>query len=152
MLSSCTAPVNLGHKSSKLNQELLVKFNGGSTVDTDEVDSEDAEPRIVTTEEELEGFFTVKSIVRDVVDPERIVHRDTISYMTVVLDNSRAKQICRLYFNRPTKFLGFVNEDGQRERVQIDSLDDIYNYAERLKAIAQDYAKPPDAKIPEAEE
>ena len=22
----CTAPVNLGHKSSKLNQELLVKF------------------------------------------------------------------------------------------------------------------------------
>ena len=27
-LNECTATVNLGHKSSKLNQELLVKFNG----------------------------------------------------------------------------------------------------------------------------
>ena len=93
----------------------------------------------MTTEEELEGFFTVKSIIREVVAPERIVHRDTISYMTVVLDNSRVKQICRLYFNRSTKYLGLVNEEGKRERFEIESIDDIYNYAQQLKAIAQTY-------------
>ena len=106
-------------------------------VDADEFEDEDVEPRIVTTEEELEGFFTVKSIVREVVAPERIVHRDTVSYMTVVLDNSRVKQICRLHFNSSTKYLGLVNEDGQRERFEIENIDDIYNYAEQLKATAQ---------------
>ena len=104
--------------------------------DDDELDDEDSEPRIVTTEEELEGFYTVKSIVREVVAPDRIVHRDTISYMTVVLDNSRRKQICRLYFNSPRKYLGLINEEGKRERVEISSVDDIYNYAEQLKAAA----------------
>ena len=104
--------------------------------DDDELDDEDSEPRIVTTEEELEGFYTVKSIVREVVTPDRIVHRDTISYMTVVLDNSRRKQICRLYFNGPRKYLGVINEEGERERVEIGSIDDIYKYAEQLKAAA----------------
>ena len=107
--------------------------------DADEAEYEDVEPRIVTTEEELEGFFTVKSIVREVVAPDRIVYRDTVSYMTVVLDNNRRKQICRLYFNRSTKYLSLVDEEGQHERVEIGSIDDIYNYAEQLKVTAQRY-------------
>ena len=56
--------------------------------------------------------------------------------MTVVLDNSRRKQICRLYFNSPRKSLGVINEEGEREKVEIGSVDDIYNYAEQLKAAA----------------
>ena len=111
-------------------------------VDADELDEEEIESCIVTTEEELEGFFTVKSIVRAVVAPDRIVHRDTINYMTVVLDNSRRKQICRLYFNRPTKYLGLINEEGKHERVEIGSVDDICNYAEQLKAAAQRHDAP----------
>lgn len=111
-------------------------------VDADELDDEDVEPRIETTPEELEGFYTVKSIVREVVVPDRIVHRDTISYMTVVLDNSRLKQICRLYFNSSKKYLGVINEEGQREKVEIGSIDDIYKYAEQLKATAQRYDAP----------
>ena len=75
-----------------INQRLQSAIVKGSTadppieedeVDFDELEDEDSEPRIVTTEEELEGFFTVKSIVREVVAPDRIVYRDTIRYMTV---------------------------------------------------------------------
>lgn len=102
----------------------------------DEEDEEEIENRIVTTEEELEGFFTVKSIVREVVSAERIVHRDTMSYMTVVLDNSRNKQICRLYFNSSTKYIGLINDEKTYDRFIIDSIDDIFSYAEQLKAIA----------------
>ena len=136
--------------NEQINQRLQSAIATGTStdppeideVDTDEFEDEDVELRIVTTEEELEGFFTVKSIVREVVAPERIVHRDTVSYMTVVLDNSRVKQICRLYFNSSTKYLGLVNEDGQRERFEIENIDDIYNYAEQLKAITQRYSAP----------
>ena len=59
-----------------------------------------------------------------------------------MLDNSRRKQICRLYFNRPTKHLGLINEEGERERIEISSIDDIYKYAEQLKATAQRYDAP----------
>ena len=129
-----------------INQRLQSAIATGATaeqpievdeVDSDELNDEEVETRIVTTEEELEGFFTVKAIVREVIAPDRIVHRDTIKYMSVVLDNSRLKQICRLYFNRPTKYLGLFNEDGTHERAEIDSIDDIHNYAEQLKATAQ---------------
>ena len=47
--------------------------------DSDESFEEEVESRIETTEEELEGFYIVKSIVREVVAPDRIGHRDTIS-------------------------------------------------------------------------
>ena len=134
-----------------INQRLQSAIAKGSTTDppieedeadADELEDEDSESRIVTTEEELEGFFTVKSIVREVIAPDRIVHRDTISYMTVVLDNSRRKQICRLYFNSPTKRLGLINEEGKHEQVKISSIDDIYKYAEQLKAAAQRHDAP----------
>ena len=63
------------------------------------IEEEEVESRIVTTEEELEGFYIVKSIIREVVAPDRIGHRDTISYMSVLLDDNRLKRVCRLYFN-----------------------------------------------------
>ena len=57
--------------------------------ESDESSDEEVEPRIVTTEEELEGFYTVKSIVREVVAPDRIVYRDAINWMSVILDDNR---------------------------------------------------------------
>ena len=134
-----------------INQRLQSAITKGSTadppievdeVDSDELSDEEIESRIVTTEEELEGFFTVKSIVREVVAPTRIVHRDNINYMSVVLDNSKFKQICRLHFNRSTKYLSLVNEAKKYDKVEISSIDDIYKYAEQLKATAQRYDTP----------
>jgi len=42
---------------------------------TDEGPKDDIE----TTEEEIEGYHIVRAIVSGVVDPERVVHRDTRS-------------------------------------------------------------------------
>ena len=108
----------------------------------DEETEEEPESRIVTTEEELEGFFTVKSILREVITADRIQHRDTIRYMSVVLDGSIKKIICRLHFNSARKYLGLVNGDGKHERVEIAGIDDIYNYADRLKATVERYETP----------
>ena len=110
--------------------------------ESDESSDEEVEPRIETTEEELEGFYTVKSIIREVVASDRIVHRDTISYMSVILDGNKFKPICRLHFNSAQKYLGLFNEEKKHERVKLESIDDIYNYAEQLKATAQSYDVP----------
>jgi len=63
------------------------------------------------------------------------------------MDDTNRKQVCRLYFNRTQKYIGLFNapqqvdskEAPKEERVPIASIDDIYNSAERLKAIVSWY-------------
>ena len=106
---------------------------------SDAVIDEEIVSRIVTTEEELEGYYIVKSIAREIVDADRIGHRDTIRYMSIILDGSNRKPICRLYFNSTRKYLRLLNEERVYERVDIESIDDIYDYADRLKTTARSY-------------
>jgi hypothetical protein len=94
-------------------------------------DCEDEE-RVVTTEEEMEGYFIVKSIIRPVVDSTRIGHRDTQSYFGILLDDNNRKPVCRLHFNRGQKYLGILNHDKKETRHPIAHLDEIYNFSEAL--------------------
>ncbi len=90
-------------------------------------------PKIITTEDEIEGYHIVKSILRRTVDPKRIVMRDTQSYCSVLLDDINRKPICRMHFNGKQKYLGLFKADKSEERVPIASVDDIYGFADRLK-------------------
>ena len=92
------------------------------------------EPQILTSTEELEGFYTVRAILRSVISPKRIFMRDAQSYCAILLDDNNRKPVCRLRFNNPEKLvLGLFNTNKEEERVAIESIDDIYNYAEQLK-------------------
>lgn len=98
-----------------------------------------ADDRIETTAEEIEGFHIVKAIVREVVDPNRIVHRDTKSYMGVLLDDNNRKPICRLRFNWSQNYLGVFDADKNETRHELESLNDIYRFADQLKETALRY-------------
>ena len=135
--------------NEQINQRLQSAIERGKaaeeSVEVEESDEsiyEEVESRIVTTEEELEGFYIAKSIVREVVAPDRIGHRDTINYMSVLLDDNRRRPICRLHLNSAKKYIGLFNEEGKHERFEIESVDDIYEYAEQLKLTAQRYDAP----------
>jgi len=93
---------------------------------------------IVTTEEEIEGYNIVKAILRKNVDVKRVAMRDTKSYCGILLDNNNRKPICRLHFNYAQKYLGLI-KDKKEERIDIDSVDDIFNYAEQIRAILSSY-------------
>lgn len=96
---------------------------------------------VVTTEEEREAYQIVRAIVREVAKVERIVMRDAKSYCAILMDDNNRKPICRLHFNRTVKYLGLFDGDKNEERVRIDKLDDIFLYADRLKASASAYAE-----------
>jgi len=100
----------------------------------DEVLQEGDIARIVTTEEEQEGFFIVKSIIRQIVDPTRVVHRDTQSYFGILLDDNNRKPVCRLHFNRAQKYVGILDQEKKETRYPISKLDDIYGLSETLIA------------------
>ena len=129
--------------NEQINKRLASALAGGvspSENDSEEADGlpldedSDRKSRIVTTEEELEGFFIVKSILREVVDPDRIAHRDTLKYFGILLDDTNRKPICRLHFNRAQKYVSLFGENKKEEKVPIDNLDDIYGLSDQLKA------------------
>lgn len=96
---------------------------------------------VQTTAEELEGFYIVKSLLRDMVDPNRITHRDTQSYMGILLDDNNRKPIARLHFNREQKYVGIFDENRKEERVAIQNLNDIYQHAEQMRRVFAFYER-----------
>jgi len=98
------------------------------------------EPDVVTTDEEREGYMVVKAIVRDTIAPKRVVMRDQKSYCGILIDNNNRKPLARLWFNRSVKYIGLFDGENE-ERLIVDSLDQIYDYSDRLRATAKKYAE-----------
>lgn len=96
--------------------------------------------KIVTTEEELEGYYIVKSIVCEIIAPERVTHRDSQSYFAIFADDNNRRPICRLHFNNPNnKRIGFVDENRNELMESIERLDDIYRFKQQLIEAAKRY-------------
>jgi predicted type IV restriction endonuclease len=99
-----------------------------------------SDPVVVTSIEELEGFHTVRAIVRSLVPTKRVVMRDAQSYCAILLDDNNRKPICRLRFNNTQKLkLGFFNAQKEEEQVALDSVDDIHNFADQIRATVSSY-------------
>lgn len=95
----------------------------------------DSQAQIETSLEELEAFHLVRAILREVVSPKRIFIRDAQSYCAVLLDDNNRKPICRLRFNNTQKLrLGLFNANKDEEVINMDSVDDVFRYAEQLKS------------------
>jgi hypothetical protein len=144
--------------NDSINERLKTALESDLSISTPMIDvvapapgdgtEEDKRVEIVTSEEEIEGYFVVKSVLRDVVNVKRIHIRDAKSYCSVLLDNNNRKPICRLYFNRAQKYIGLFNDSRQEERVPIDEVDDIYKYANRLITTVKVYGPQQGAETP----
>ena len=105
-----------------------------------EVEAPSSDPVVATSIEELEGFHTVRAIVRSLVPAKRVVMRDAQSYCAVLLDDNNRKPICRLRFNNTQKLkLGLFNAQKEEEQVALESVDDIHNFAEQIRATVTSY-------------
>lgn len=90
--------------------------------------------KIVTTTEEIEAFYIVKGILRQKVDSNRIYYRDAQSYFTVILDDNNRKPICRLYITEKRKYIGVFDDQKKESKLEINTLDDIFNFSDQLSA------------------
>jgi predicted type IV restriction endonuclease len=113
----------------------------GSSASPDGAELAESE-RIVTTEEEKEAYYIVKSVLREVVDVRRVVIRDQRSYCAVLLDDNNRKPICRFHFGPTRKALSLFSPAKEEERVPIGDLNDIYTFTDQLRAVVQHYDAP----------
>lgn len=95
--------------------------------------------KIITTEEELEAFYIVKSILRNSIPSERITYRDAQSYFAVFIDDNNRKPVCRLYFNKTYNTIGIFNENKEEIKFKFDKLDELYVHSEDLINSIQKY-------------
>jgi hypothetical protein len=101
---------------------------------------ENTDSKIVTTEEELEGFQIVKAILREKIPSSRIAYRDTLSYFGILLDDNNRKPICRLHFNTTNKYIEiFHNGKDAGEKILLSNLDEIYQYRAQLHQTLENY-------------
>lgn len=127
-----------------ISERVKDRFKSAISGETAAVAAEIADEKLIeTTQDEMEGFYIVKSLLRDMVEPHRIVHRDTQSYMGILLDDNNRKPLARLHFNRGQKYIGVFDEQRQETRLPIHQLNDIYQHAEKLRQVFAFYESEP---------
>ena len=140
------APVVKRAFSALVNEIVNSKISSALSVDSEEdaeenvnVEEEIPVSKIVTTEEEIEGFYIIRGLLAGVVPVEDIVYRDTESYFGILYTNNNRKPICRLNLDTKNKQLLIPDENKKFDRIYIQSLNDIYQYRDRLTEVVKRY-------------
>lgn len=115
---------NRNQQSDEINEEKL----------PDGVVFQDREKGIVTTQEEIDAYNIVRSILRQYVDVSRIQYNDYKTYFSVNIDGSTWWWICRIYIGKRSKKICLPKDNYKtNEWIDIETIDDIFNYADGLK-------------------
>ena len=124
-----------------VNQKIssALSSNTESEQETETVVEDSNVSKIVTTEEEIEAFYIIRGLLAGIVPIEDIAHRDTESYFGILYKDNNRKPICRLNLDTKNKQLLIPDESKKFDRIYINSLNDLYEYKDRLIEVAQRY-------------
>jgi len=129
--------------SQIINDQISERLKSALKKETEEEEStkstQEQEPLVVTTQDEIDGFLIVKSILRKDIDVGRIFMRDNQSYCGILLDDNNRKPICRFYFSTNRLRVGLFDKEKKETRHELERLDDLYNYSEEILETATNY-------------
>lgn len=125
--------------NQKISSALNTENEKEAETSTPEETTVEETSKIITTEEEIQAFFIVRGLLAGAVSVEDVVYRDTESYFGILYKDNNRKPICRLNLDSKKKQILIPSENKTFERIYIDSLNDIYNYKDRLIAVVKRY-------------
>ena len=143
--------VNYEPESNKTLND-AVASNEEAQEDNNNVEAEEeiiSEDGIITTDIEKEGYFIVRSIASEIVDPDKVAIRDRKHYCNILYDNNQRYPIVRFYFNNEDHLrvefydeITLTSNGGKKgEKVDIDNVSEIYNHKERILSVVNEYLK-----------
>mgnify|MGYP000273609997 FL=1 len=116
-----------------INQRLQTAINNSSVEASDEISIDISdENSIVTTNEELESYYVVKSILSEIVNPNDLYYKDTFSYFGILYENKVTKWICRVYLKESIKYVIIPDQNKKDIRYEIENISDIYKLKDEL--------------------
>lgn len=98
----------------------------------EEIENDKDLEKIITTVDELQSFYIVKSILSEHCDMKKITYKDTTRYFSIIYDNKVTKWICRIYLKEFVKYIVIADKDKNEIRYDINDINDIYNYKEQI--------------------
>lgn len=101
----------------------------------------------ITTDDELEGFYIVKSIASENDNADYIAMRDQKKYCNILFDDNKYYPIIRFYFNNPKRLkIELYDKVKRREnggkvgdKININNVSDIYQYKDRINKLIDKY-------------
>ncbi len=121
------------HINSLINQRLQNALNTSSSDNTDEtIEENETDDGIITTAEELESYYIVKSILSEFIEPDTLYYKDTASYFGILYENKVTKWICRIFLKENVSFIIIPDENKLEIRYEISSITDIYKLKDKL--------------------
>ena len=137
--------VNKTLNAAVANNETEQEDNNEVEVAEEYIDEEG----IITTDTEKEGYFIVKSIASELIDPNRVAIRDRKHYCNILFDNNQRFPIVRFYFNNEDHLrvefydkITLTKNGGKKgEKVDIESVSDLYNHKQRMINVINQYVE-----------
>ncbi len=123
--------------SDKISSALKTESEPAATVEEPLEDMEVT--KIHTTDEEIESYYIIKSILLGIVSPEDITYKDNERYFSVLYKGNIRKTICRIVLDRKKKQIIIPDEKKDFTRTYIDSINDIYSFKDVLIKTASMY-------------
>ena len=97
------------------------------------------ESKIVTTPEELEAYFVVKTILKTIVPQQDITYKDNERYMGILYKGNVRNWVCRFYFGANKKTIAIPDENKKEVKYVIEDVYEIENYQEQLRTAISKY-------------
>lgn len=130
--------------NDKIKTALSIEEKSSDVPKEDSADALVEEPEtkskeIITTDEELEAYFIIKNMLRDIVPIEDITYRDTVYYINILYKDNGRHWICRLILKEAKKILIIPDENKNGVNYPLDNIYDIENYKPQLEESLKRY-------------
>lgn len=105
----------------------------------EESEEEKEDSGIITTEKEIEAFYTIRTILSDVMSRKDVTYKDTKAYFGILYQGNTWKWICRFKFRKSNIVFILPDEDKKYRMYNIASLDELNNYKEEIRNVGKRY-------------
>lgn len=127
--------------SEKMNEKIKTALSSSDQQEQPIAKEEDVDnipaPKIITTQEELEAYYIIKSILNGTIDLSRLYYKDTESYFNILIDNKVTRWVCRLRLDGKKKYIFFPTKDKSMQKMSIADLNDLYSLKDLIISAAK---------------
>ena len=94
---------------------------------------------IVTTQQEMDAWIIIRSMLRGIVGAERITMRDRKTVCLILLDDNGRKPIIRLWLDGNRYKIGIPQSNGSDDVHTIDSISALGDHRDAIREVTQSY-------------
>ena len=123
-----TAALN---KSNTVENTVNEDISTNTELEPSNIITEDSS-KIITTQEELDGFAIIKAILYKTIPVNKIYYRDTVSYFGILYDNKNYKWICRLKVEKAIKYIILPDGTNNGKKYPLATINSIFDYADEI--------------------